>query len=64
MNAAVSTGLNKPELSRSPEIIWAICLPTSEISPVAFVKLAMAMGVGATCPSVILNCSCALVDVE
>ena len=42
----------------------AISLPTSEISPFSFVKLAMAMGVGATCPSVILNCSCALVNVE
>ena len=64
MNAAVSNGLNKPELSKSLEITCAICLPISEILPFSSVKLAIAIGVGATCPSVILNCNCALVDVE
>ena len=63
MNAAVSTGLNKPELSKSFEIICAICLPISETSPFSSVKLATAIGVGATCPSVMLNCYCALDDV-
>ena len=44
----LSTGANRPELSRSSEIIWAICLPTSDTTPSGPVKLAIAIGVGAT----------------
>ena len=60
MNAALSIGSNSPELSKSLEMISAICRPESLISPSRLVNSAMAIGVGATCPSVMRMRCCAV----
>ena len=53
MKAALSTGSNRPELSRSLDMIEAISRPASFALPSLPVKSAIAIGVGATMPSVI-----------
>ena len=59
MKAALSIGSNRPELSRSFEMMVAISRPASVTRPSAPVKSAIAIGVGATMPSVISMRSCA-----
>ena len=58
--AALSTGRNRPELSKSSEIICVNWRPTSVTLPSGPVNSAIAIGVGATCPSVISMRNCAL----
>ena len=59
MKAALSIGSKRPELSRSFEMMVAISRPSSVTRPSAPVKSAIAIGVGATMPSVISMRSCA-----